>query len=345
MNLNNINIKIRAPEVQDGVLFIKAMIASQDYHAPWTTAPSTEEQYKDYLLKYSSDNNKSFLILYNDDIAGVVNLNEIVYGAFKSTYLGYYGVKQFAGLGVMQQGMRLVIEHAFSNMGLHRLEANIQPKNIKSINLVKKLGFIKEGFSSKYLYINDQWCDHERWAILNEINFIGLSMDHLSLIHQWFKNPIVNKWYARGENWSIEDIRDKYSSRISNNKDNNVPTFIIHKGIQPIGFIQYYLLTVSLPDGISDYYNDLFKQYNANELSGIDFFLCDEYQNKGFGSIAIEQFIDAVIPRTCRAVIADPLSCNFNAIKALEKIGFDLYRKIIDKNRDEEICLMIKILD
>lgn len=162
------NIKIRSPDIQDCDLFINAMIDSKDYHAPWTTAPTTEEQYKDYLLKYRSDNNKSFLILYNDNIAGVVNLNEIVYGAFKSAYLGYYGVKQFASSGIMQQGMRLVIEHAFSNMGLHRLEANIQPNNIKSINLVKKLGFSKEGFSPRYLYINNQWCDHERWAIVAE---------------------------------------------------------------------------------------------------------------------------------------------------------------------------------
>jgi RimJ/RimL family protein N-acetyltransferase len=161
-------IKIQPPTAQDNKLFIEAMIASKDYHSPWTTVPTTKDQFDEYLLKYSKENNKSFLIIYDEAIAGVVNLNEIVYGAFKSAYMGYYGVKQFAGKGIMLEGMRLVVESAFNDLGLHRLEANIQPDNIRSINLVKKLGFSKEGFSPKYLYINNQWCDHERWAIINE---------------------------------------------------------------------------------------------------------------------------------------------------------------------------------
>jgi ribosomal-protein-alanine N-acetyltransferase len=51
---------------------------------------------------------------------------------------------------------------------LHRLEANIQPGNLSSIGLVRSLGFKKEGFSEKYLQINGEWMDHERWAILVE---------------------------------------------------------------------------------------------------------------------------------------------------------------------------------
>ena len=58
--------------------------------------------------------------------------------------------------------------HAFKAMKLHRVEANIQPRNVRSRALVKKLGFHREGVSPRYLKINGRWRDHERWAILAE---------------------------------------------------------------------------------------------------------------------------------------------------------------------------------
>ena len=65
----------------------------------------------------------------------------------------------------MTEGMGLVLDYAFSELGLHRLEANIQPGNTASIALVRRCGFVREGFSEKYLKIGGEWRDHERWAI------------------------------------------------------------------------------------------------------------------------------------------------------------------------------------
>lgn len=159
-------LHIKPPMAQDADLFLAATSASQDYYKPWVAPPVTQEQFAEYLIKYNQHNNKSFLIIHNNALVGVVNLNEIVYGAFKSAYLGYYGVREFGRKGLMFAGMQLVIEYAFNHLGLHRLEANIQPENRRSINLVKKIGFSQEGFSPKYLYINGRWCDHERWALI-----------------------------------------------------------------------------------------------------------------------------------------------------------------------------------
>ena len=81
-------------------------------------------------------------------VVGVVNLNEIVGGVFQSAYLGYYGMAAFSRTGLMTEALRAAIGVAFGELGLHRLEANIQPGNHASIALVRRLGFTKEGFAA-----------------------------------------------------------------------------------------------------------------------------------------------------------------------------------------------------
>ena len=68
----------------------------------------------------------------------------------------------------MTEAVALVLKHAFSNLKLHRVEANVQPHNTLSINVLKRCGFMKEGFSRNYLKISGRWRDHERWAIIKE---------------------------------------------------------------------------------------------------------------------------------------------------------------------------------
>jgi ribosomal-protein-alanine N-acetyltransferase len=68
----------------------------------------------------------------------------------------------------MTEAMRLLLRHAFTKLKLHRIEANIQPENQASIALVKRAGFVREGYSRRYLKICGRWRDHERWAILVE---------------------------------------------------------------------------------------------------------------------------------------------------------------------------------
>jgi [ribosomal protein S5]-alanine N-acetyltransferase len=62
----------------------------------------------------------------------------------------------------------VVLDTVFGELRLHRVEANIQPGNARSIALVRRLGFEKEGYSRRYLLIAGDWRDHERWALLAE---------------------------------------------------------------------------------------------------------------------------------------------------------------------------------
>lgn len=163
-------ITLQKPGLRHSDQFLAAVRRSRALHRGLVSPPADRQAYSQYLKSLRRPNRASFLILADEpaEIAGVVNVSEIVRGVFQSAYLGYYAFVPHAGRGLMSQGMRAVIEHCFGELKLHRLEANIQPENSRSIALVQRLGFEKEGYSPRYLKISGKWRDHERWAIRSE---------------------------------------------------------------------------------------------------------------------------------------------------------------------------------
>lgn len=162
-------LHLTEPKIEDESAFLNMAQASRDFHQPWVYAPLTSTDFKAYIERYQQPNQKSYLVCNSENaILGVFNISEIVRGGFQSAYLGFYVTKNHAGTGVMNQGLKLLLTRAFTELKLHRIEANIQPQNKASIQLVNKNGFKKEGFSPRYLKINDIWRDHERWALTIE---------------------------------------------------------------------------------------------------------------------------------------------------------------------------------
>jgi len=70
----------------------------------------------------------------------------------------------------MTEALQLVLRFAFDELGLHRIEANIQPNNHASRNLVQRCGFTLEGESKDFLFISGRWRDHERWVRVDARN-------------------------------------------------------------------------------------------------------------------------------------------------------------------------------
>lgn len=180
-------ITIREPKHEDKEVFLSAMQRSQALHHPWVKAPLTSQEFDEYFQRYQQSNQKSFLV-YNEEgnIVGVFNVSEIVRGLFQNAYLGFYAVADFAAKGYMSAGLKLVLAKVFRELKLHRIEANIQPENIQSIQLIKKNGFRYEGFSPRYLKINNEWRGHEHWAMTYE-DFIRndadvLKKDHVDIV-------------------------------------------------------------------------------------------------------------------------------------------------------------------
>jgi ribosomal-protein-alanine N-acetyltransferase len=137
------------PSVADADEFIAEVRASRSGLLPWVDPADTGERFAAYLRRAASEDHACFLVRHREcgALVGFVNINSIIGGAFQSGYLGYAGFASHAGRGLMTAGVRAVIETAFADLGLHRLEANIQPGNARSIALVRRLGFRREGFS------------------------------------------------------------------------------------------------------------------------------------------------------------------------------------------------------
>lgn len=164
------HLSLRSPTVQDRAAFLAAVRRSRALHRGWASPPSTREAYIDYVKRASSEANRGFLVIHGPThgLVGVININNIIRGSFRSAYLGYYAFADYARQGLMRQAMRLVLAHAFNRLRLHRVEANIQPNNRASLALVRSCGFVREGYSRRYLKVAGRWRDHERWALLAE---------------------------------------------------------------------------------------------------------------------------------------------------------------------------------
>lgn len=176
---------------------------------------------------------------------------------------------------------------------------------------------------------------------MKSIRFKPLTENDLLLLYSWFQKPQVKQWYARGESYTLDMIREKYFPRIFN--PTVIPNFIIYADDTPIGYIQRYCVKDSLPDGIEDYTHPLFNDYKANEMAGIDLFVADEnYLKKGYATCLLTSFIKEHIAGKFTLLVADPLKSNLNAVQFFERNGFTKFKYIRNNSENELMTLHLK---
>ncbi len=162
-------VVIATPGPADEGEFLAAMAASRADHRPWLYPPLTPAAYRAYLERLG-DRKAGYLARRSEDgaLVGWLNVSEIIRGSLQGAFVGYGGVAGLTGQGYMTEALGLVVRDAFTTLGLHRLEANIQPGNAGSIALARRCGFELEGYSARYLKVGGRWRDHERWALRAE---------------------------------------------------------------------------------------------------------------------------------------------------------------------------------
>jgi ribosomal-protein-alanine N-acetyltransferase len=101
-----------------------------------------------------------FVIVAAGRVAGVINLSNVVRGAFQSCNVGYWVAEEHNGKGFATAALGLVCERAFGELGLHRIEAGTLLDNVASQRVIEKNGFTRIGIAPRYLQIAGEWSDH-----------------------------------------------------------------------------------------------------------------------------------------------------------------------------------------
>ena len=99
---------------------------------------------------------------------GEINVSHVARGAFQSAHVGYWIDERLAGKGLVAEGLLAVFGFAFDQVGLHRVQVSIMPRNAASLRVVEKLGLRSEGIAQGYIQIAGVWEDHQRFGLTLE---------------------------------------------------------------------------------------------------------------------------------------------------------------------------------
>jgi ribosomal-protein-alanine N-acetyltransferase len=129
-----------------------------------------EQQVRTMLANYEEDKAVNFFIFPKEprnEIVGFANFFSIIRGAFHACYLGYGLSERYVGQGIMTESLKLAVNFMFRERNLHRIMANHGPHNFRSAHVLRRLGFVPEGYARDYLRVHGEWQDHVMTALTN----------------------------------------------------------------------------------------------------------------------------------------------------------------------------------
>ena len=167
---------LRPPKRRDALKWQKLRMSSKSFLVPWEPSWDASSCSRRAYLRYFKNSNYlanmdraySFLIFKTDDktLLGGINVGNVRRGVSQSASLGYWIGEKHSRNGYMKEALNLLIPSLFIDLRLNRIEAATLEENIASKNLLKKIGFKKEGVLRKYLKINGTWRDHILYGLL-----------------------------------------------------------------------------------------------------------------------------------------------------------------------------------
>ncbi len=171
-------VSLRIIKPRDAKTIERLVLSNREWLRPWEatnphgpTSFDFRNQIRGLLRQMDDHSGLPFVILYEDEIVGQLNVANILHGSVSSCVIGYWIDPDVAGLGITPIAVALAMDYLFNIVGLHRVEIDIRPENKASIRVVEKLGMRLEGVKKGYIHINNNWRDHNIYALLsNEVS-------------------------------------------------------------------------------------------------------------------------------------------------------------------------------
>ncbi|MEX0957608.1 MAG: GNAT family protein [Rhizobiaceae bacterium] len=167
-------LRLRLPRKGDYRQWAQLRLESRAFLTPWEPRWTSDElergawreRLRRYRREFNSGASVPFLIFDNENgtLVGGITLSNIRYGVAQTASVGYWVGERHAGKGLMAEALQLVVDHGFVTLRLHRLEAACIPDNNRSVRVLEKAGFTREGLLHSYLKINGIWQDHYLYA-------------------------------------------------------------------------------------------------------------------------------------------------------------------------------------
>ncbi len=168
-------VRLRFVKMRDVKALERLILGNRGWLRPWeATLPNAPQSFDIKamvrgLLRQADDGwGFPFIIEVDGEIAGQLNVANVLYGSVSNAVIGYWVSPAVAGRGVAPTAVALVTDYLFNQVGLHRVEIAIRPENVASLRVVQKLGFRFEGLKERYIHINGDWRDHYVFALTRE---------------------------------------------------------------------------------------------------------------------------------------------------------------------------------
>ena len=170
---------MRLIELADASPLARLQLRNRSYLAPWEpvrddayfTAAGQLERIRSALDRHERGEELPLVVLdAKGELAGQITLSGIVRGPFQSSNLGYWITQDQAGRGLATAAVNEAVTRAFSELGLHRVQAGTLTNNVASQRVLAKAGFEQFGLAPAYLKIAGAWQDHALFQKLSDDN-------------------------------------------------------------------------------------------------------------------------------------------------------------------------------
>ena len=172
-------VRLRTLSEEDYEAWFALRVRCRDWLRPWeprpSGAPPTAEDHASFASRCAARERErqlgggfGFGTFLDRRLVGEITLSSIQRGPFQNGFLGYWTDRELAGQGLAPEAAAVVLQFAFEELELHRVEVAIVPRNAASLRVVDKLGIRFEGVATRFLEIDGRWEDHARYAMTAE---------------------------------------------------------------------------------------------------------------------------------------------------------------------------------